>query len=150
MMTPNIILFDIDNTLADCDHRLHYVQREEVNWREFEQQCVYDTPIVPTILAAQAYKAMGKQVWCWSGRSTDIQRETEIWLRVNNVPFDQLLLRPPEVAKAEPTEYTKLRWLLDAPIPRERVICAYDDDANVVKVLREKGKLQVFQVRRPK
>lgn len=149
-MTPNIVLFDIDNTLANMDHRIHYFARDEMDWDEFEDQCIYDLPIEPTITMARACKALGKQVWCWSGRTERIRSQTEVWLRNNGVPFDQLLLRTKEVAQSEPTEMTKLRWLQNGPVPEDRVICAFDDDPTVVKVLREKGKLLVYRVVRPK
>lgn len=148
-MTPNIILFDIDNTLADMDHRIHYVQRDPIDYEEFEAQAAYDQPIWPTIMTAQAYKKAGKQVWVWSGRTTNIYDLTAKWLVDNNVPYDQLLLRSPEVAEREPAELTKLNWLLHGPVPADRVTCAFDDDRNVVRVLRTKGGIQVFHVKRP-
>lgn len=148
-MTPNIVLFDIDQTLADNDHRLHYINRDTVDWEEFEDQCIYDFPITPSILCAQAWKTLGKQVWCWSGRTERIRSQTEVWLRNNGVPFEQLILRTQEVAEKEPSETTKLRWLTQGPVPRDRVICAYDDDARVVKTLTEKGKILVYKVVRP-
>jgi hypothetical protein len=146
-MQPNIVLFDIDNTLADMDHRLHYMDREVVDWDEFEDEAVYDQPIRPSIMCAQAWNAMGKQVWCWSGRRERIRGITETWLRFHGVPYTQLLLKPDE--EETPAALVKLRWLTQSPVPQERVICAFDDDPRVVKVLREKGKIQVFQVMRP-
>jgi FMN phosphatase YigB (HAD superfamily) len=147
-MALNIVLFDIDNTLADMDHRLHYMERETVDWDEFEDQCIYDQPIMSTIIAAQALRALGKQVWCWTGRRERIRSQTEVWLRNNGVPFEQLLMKP--TSEETPTELLKLRWLQQGPVPSDRVICAYDDDPQVVKVLREQGKLLVFRVVRPK
>lgn len=148
-MQPNIVLFDIDNTLADMDHRLHYLNRDDPNWNEFEDQAHLDTPIMPTIITAQSYKAAGKQVWCWSGRTDRIKGVTEQWLHDHNVPFDQLLLRSQQQAESEPTEMTKLNWLLHGPVPADRVICAFDDDPTVVRVLRDHGGLLVYYVKRP-
>lgn len=148
-MIPNIVLFDIDNTLADMDHRIHYMERDVVDWDEFEDQALYDPPIMPTIMTAQAWKAAGKQVWCWSGRTERIRGLTEVWLRTNGVPFEQLLLRTREMAEKEPPETSKLRWLTQGPVPRDRVICAYDDDPSVIKVLRKQGHLHMYQVVRP-
>ena len=146
-MTPNIVLFDIDNTLANMDHRLHYLDRGHVDWVEFENEAIYDQPIVETIKMAQACNALGLQVWCWSGRSERIRKVTEVWLKTNAVPYQQLLLTP--VDNKTPMPLVKLRWLDNAPVPRDRVICAYDDDPNVVNVLRERGKLLVYRVVRP-
>jgi hypothetical protein len=147
---PNIVLFDIDQTLADNDHRLHYMGRDEVDWDEFEDQCIYDLPIWPSIMCAQAWKMMGKQIWVWSGRTERVRSQTEVWLRNNGVPFEQLLLRTKERVEKEPTELTKLRWLEDGPVPKDRVICAYDDDARVTRVLTERGKILVYKVVRPR
>jgi FMN phosphatase YigB (HAD superfamily) len=148
-MTPNIVLFDIDNTLADMDHRVHYMQRDEVDWDEFEDQALYDQPIIPSIMCAQAWKSYGKQVWCWTGRTDRIRNMTEIWLKRYGVPYDQLLMRTREQAENKPAEIQKLHWLTQGPVPSDRVICAYDDDPRVVKVLREQGHLLVYQVVRP-
>ena len=150
-MEPNIVLFDIDNTLADIDHRLHYLKRDYVDWFEFEGQCVYDQPILPVIEMAKAFKAQGKQVWCWTGRTDEIRPGTEAWLRRYGVPFEQLLMRPASVeVHTESVPETKLRWLLHGPIPRDRVLCAVDDDPEVIKLLREEGGLLVLRVVRPK
>jgi len=146
-MTPNIVLFDIDNTLADMDHRLHYLERAEIDWDEFEDQAVYDLPIPQTIVTAQAFNVAGKQVWCWTGRRERIRALTEAWLKKHGVPFAQLLMKPTD--SQSPAELWKLRWLNESPIPKDRVICAYDDDPRVVKVLREQGKILVNKVVRP-
>lgn len=148
-MVPNIVLMDIDNTLANMDHRLHYFDRSEMDWDEFENQAAYDLPIVPTIQIAQRLRSAGCLIWCWSGRTTRIEGVTKLWLKKNCVPCDQLLLRSPELAKVESAEATKLRWLTEGPIPRDRVICGFDDDPKVIAVLRDKGGLLMMRVVRP-
>lgn len=147
-MTPNIVLFDVDNTLASMDHRIPLLNRDEPDWDAFEDQAYLDTPIWPTIRMAQACKHSGLQVWIWTGRTDRIREMTTQWLNDNKVPFDQLLMRTKEQAEAGPAEHWKLQTLLNV-VPGGRVICAYDDDPNVVRVLREHGHILVYQVKRP-
>ena len=141
-MKPNIILFDVDNTLADMSHRVHYLSREDIDWDEFESQAVFDSPILPTIWTAQAYKHAGCQVWIWTGRSDKIEDITKAWLRNYKVPVDQLIMRP--YGEEMPTSELKVRWLKEV-VPQDRVICAYDDDPKVIERLKQQ-KLQVMQV----
>ena len=43
-MKPAFI-FDIDGTIADCSHRLHFIQQETPDWDAFYSLCVNDKPI---------------------------------------------------------------------------------------------------------
>lgn len=143
----NIVMFDLDNTIRNMDHRLHYLHRANIDWREFEEQCQYDLPILPTIVLMRALRTAGKQIWIWTGCSDHVRTMTTVWLHRHQVPYDQLLMKP--VAMEDTPALTlKLRWLKDAPVPEDRVICAFDDDPSVVKGLRKAGVL-VYQVVRP-
>ena len=42
-------IFDIDGTLADCSHRLHYISGEHKDWDAFYKECVNDKPIMGVI-----------------------------------------------------------------------------------------------------
>jgi hypothetical protein len=144
----NIVLWDLDNTIRNIDHRLHYLKREDINWREFEEQCVYDLPIMPTIVMMRAVKALGKLNWIWTGCSDHVKAETEVWLHRHQVPYDQLIMKSLENDEETPVLSLKKRWLNVGPVIKERVICAFDDDPSIVKGLRNEG-LLVYQVVRP-
>jgi phosphoglycolate phosphatase-like HAD superfamily hydrolase len=134
-MTKSIVLFDLDGTIADNSHRLHYFDRSTMNWDEYEEQCIYDPPFESTITMMKALKFVNKQVWIWTGRSDHVIKETQTWLHRMNVPYDQLIMRP--TLDSTPNAMLKLRWLLESPVPLDRVICAYDDDVRVAKALSE-------------
>ena len=42
-------IFDIDGTLADCSHRLHYISGENKDWDTFYKECVNDKPIMDVV-----------------------------------------------------------------------------------------------------
>lgn len=142
-MTKSIVLFDLDGTIADNAHRLHYFDRADMNWDEYEEQCTYDQPFPSTIEMMKALKFVNKQVWIWTGRSDHVLSQTQTWLHRYNVPYDQLIMRPKE--DSTPNAMLKLRWLLESPVPLDRVICAYDDDPKVCKALAEH--IPVYQFR---
>lgn len=142
----SIILFDLDNTLCDMDHRLHLVRGPNPDWDAFEAQCVHDTLIVPTAETLIAYQNIGHRIWLWTGRSDGVKKQTENWLHTYAIPYHQLLMRP--YGWQGPTELLKKRWAQDDPVPFDQILCCYDDDPDVVAVLRSIH-LHVFQVMRP-
>jgi len=62
----NIVLFDLDGTIANIDHRLHYLSRENIDWTGSESQCEYDLPIPATVAMLRALSQSGKQIWLWT------------------------------------------------------------------------------------
>lgn len=38
-----VILIDLDGTLANCDHRRHFVEGTKKNWSDFYQNMAFDT-----------------------------------------------------------------------------------------------------------
>ncbi len=41
----HVYVFDIDGTLADITHRLHFIQGEKKDWDAFFAACIDDAPI---------------------------------------------------------------------------------------------------------
>lgn len=143
----DIILFDLDGTLVNIDHRKHIIDASDPDWDAFEKECIHDSPIEATIMAAQGFIATRKQVWVWTGRSDLVLRETEKQLQVFGVPYHQLLMRPH--GDLHTTSELKRGWLNNSPVQRDRVLCAYDDDPYIISMLRAEG-LDCFHVREGK
>lgn len=76
------VIFDIDGTLADLEHRRHFVRSKPKNWPAFNRGMAQDTPIEPTIAVLHALVAQGARVLVASGREgTDANREATVrWL----------------------------------------------------------------------
>jgi FMN phosphatase YigB (HAD superfamily) len=142
-----IVLFDIDNTLSDMDHRLHLIEKDDPDYEAFEKQCVNDPLIAPTAEVLIAFQNLKHQIWLWTGRSDAVETQTRQWLQRHALPYNQLLMRP--YGDKRPTEAIKKQWLNNAPVPKDRVLCCFDDDPQIVEMLREQG-MMVYQVRRPK
>lgn len=142
----SIILFDMDNTLSDMDHRLPLINKANPDWDKFEADCDQDELIIPTAEVLIAFHNIGHRIWLWTGRSDNVKGKTLAWLTKHALPYHQLLMRP--YGDQSPTEMLKKRWLNDNPVPKDQVLCAFDDDPRIVQMLQDEG-VQVFQVKRP-
>lgn len=74
------IIFDLDGTLADCSHRLHWIQNKPKNWKAFFAGMEHDAPIEPTITIAQSlYGSYNNLIFC-TGRPESSRAATRLWL----------------------------------------------------------------------
>jgi phosphoglycolate phosphatase-like HAD superfamily hydrolase len=94
------VIFDLDGTLTDCRHRLHFVEdkpqegKKKKDWKAFFEAGVHDTPHKHMIqLAAVLTLFRFKLVFC-TGRPESYRGDTLAWLG-DHVKFrhDALLMR---------------------------------------------------------
>lgn len=130
-----LVIVDLDGTLALIDHRRHLVSNGRNDWDEFYRQCVNDLPNVPVIKLVQALRAAGYLIMILSGRSVEVQNETIEWLIKNKISYDFLRMRPPK--NYTPDEQLKREWT--ACIDKRRILCVIDDRQKVVDMWRSEG-----------
>jgi hypothetical protein len=134
-----MIIFDLDGTLANCEHRRHFVKKPErcdspyrccickkceqfnewqPNWPAFYEACDLDTPIketlelLETLTTHDEYEQLPLcEVQIWSGRCESVRKKTEEWLDKNLLCFEshQLKMRP--IGDNTPDDVLKERWL---------------------------------------
>lgn len=73
------IIFDLDGTLANCDHRLHFIQTKPKNWKAFFAGMEHDTPIEPTVSIARDLSRSNRLIFC-TGRPASHYDQTRAWL----------------------------------------------------------------------
>jgi hypothetical protein len=141
----NVIVFDIDGTLANCDHRLHYLERVPQDWEGFCNpiEVVKDVVIADV---ARIYRAMTPIKWEFvlcTGREETSREATHAWLWRNNLPFDRLLMR----AEGDFRHDTQVKpeLLSRAGCRPDNVIAIFEDRSCVVDKWRELG-YTCFQV----
>lgn len=133
-------VFDLDGTLANCDHRLHHINTKDVkpDWRAFFAACKDDEPIAPMLDLYLSLRSVWASRIILSGRSDECREATEKWLiRTAGVQFDALYMRkagdhrPDDVVKSELLD----QMLADGWEP----ILFIDDRKRVVDMWRERG-----------
>jgi FMN phosphatase YigB (HAD superfamily) len=131
------VVFDLDGTLANLDHRLHLAEAKD--WRGFFAAVGGDTPIAHVIRVAQAMEADGHRVEIWSGRSDECREATEAWLARHFVPYEALLMRTE--GDYRPDDVIKREFLHGGGQPD----LIFDDRDRVVAMWRSLG-IPCFQV----
>lgn len=86
-------IFDIDWTIANLEHRLHYIKWEVKDHKSFLDNTSKDTPIYPTIRILQCLKQLWYTIVLVSGRSDVTCEDTKERLLKNNIEYDFLLMR---------------------------------------------------------
>ncbi len=70
------VIFDVDGTIADCDHRRHFVENNN-DWKSFKEQTVNDTPVQWVCDIAKRFIAQGDDVAFFSARNETEREVTE-------------------------------------------------------------------------
>jgi FMN phosphatase YigB (HAD superfamily) len=132
----NIVVFDLDGTLALIEHRLHFLEGKK-NWRAFFAACKDDMPNEPIIEVLRGLRKQGYQIWIVSGRSDEVKEETVEWLKRFAIPHDHLLMCGFGNRTAD--HILKRNWLVKGLIPKEKVLMVFDDRDTVVAMWRSLG-----------
>lgn len=130
------ILVDMDGTLSDAAHRLHYIEKKPKNWRAFFRDGALDAPIegVRTLVLDNA--RIGRKVVIFTARPEDNREITETWLKENDIPFDRIMMRKKNDFR--PDYVVKHEMLLEAVcIYGETPMFAIDDKDEVLEMFED-------------
>lgn len=131
-----VIICDIDGTLANLDHRLHFVSgrsageqydKVDKDWKSFLATVGNDGvfPCVRNIVMAARLSHMMLLV---SGRATVIGHETAEWLKRKNIQYDHLFMRHADDFRPDhEVKEDILLALFDAGLQREQIKLVIDD-----------------------
>jgi phosphoserine phosphatase len=151
-----LYIFDLDGTLANAEHRTHFISGPTKDWRAFFAAAKDDMPIAATIATFNALRKSGAECRIWTGRSDEVREQTVEWLR-EHVGFDarpklqgwfmapeRFRMRP--AGDCRPDHDLKLELLANLEPPeRNRLTAVFEDRARVVAMWRENG-VQCYQV----
>lgn len=128
------VIFDIDGTLANVEHRIHYVRGKKKDWKAFSRNMHLDTPIEAMHELIRVLKAHYRIVLC-TGRNEADRATTVAWLEKHGVPYDDLMMRADRDYRQD---VVVKREMLDQ-IGRENVLFVVEDRSSVVAMWREEG-----------
>lgn len=148
----NVIVVDIDGTIADIEHRLHHIKKDRPDWEAFHapEELAKDKPIQNVLDIIEEFgKAEDdyyRYVVC-TGRSELCREATEAWLKqyvcLGLCYPDKVLMRP--AGDFRPDTEVKPEILKAAGYTPDRVAIIFEDRTSVVKKWRELGYM-CFQV----
>lgn len=133
---PLFVVFDLDGTLANGEHREHWINRPvgEKDWRNYFADCGRDLPKRPVVETFRALRAAGHHIEIWTGRSAEVSDKTEAWLKEHGLDGVPIRAR----AEGDHTADADLKkmWLAEASRKPDMV---FEDRARVVAMWRAEG-----------
>lgn len=133
---PYAIICDLDGTLTNPEHRLHYVRGEKKDWGKFFNEMTEDP--INTWCEDILFKFENSHsiVLC-SGRPDSFKRHTEEWLSKYDVTYDKLLMRSRNDFRRD--DIVKEQILDFEILTRYTPVFCIDDRKQVVDMWRRRG-----------
>ena len=134
----NIVVVDIDGTIAKVGDRLKYLQQEKKDWDAFYEHCDEDEPIKDMLtLVYDLHRSYNHIVFC-TGRRDSVRAKTEAWLSKHLGIEEYILLMRPDGDFRHDT-IVKPELLAQMNITPDRVYCILEDRDSMVSRWRDLG-----------
>jgi hypothetical protein len=121
-----LAVFDIDNTLADTDHRQHFLERRPRDWDGFFGAAPADPPLARCVALA-VERAADSEIVYLTGRPERCRADTEEWLTRHGLPEGRVWMRGNQDRR--PARTTKLEVLRRIARGRELRVLVDDQAA---------------------
>ena len=134
------IILDLDGTIADCKHRLKYINGIDgidgkKNWKDFFRYMGNDTIIESTKqLVDLTYKDY--DVVVVTGRPAEYKEVSEKWLKDNNVRYNAIYMRPKGDYRPD---YVVKQEIIDLYLEVNKIEMWIDDKEEVINQVRKNG-----------
>jgi hypothetical protein len=138
-----VIVFDIDGTLANIEHRRSFVATKPKNWKAFTAGIPNDTPHQDLVDLSQSLWDIGYPIVLCSGRGEEQRSVTEKQMMAFGVPYHQLYMRPAKDHR--PDDIIKVELLQQIRKDWGNPTYWFDDRTRVVNAIRAEG-VRVLQV----
>ncbi len=136
-MAEELVIFDIDGTLADISERVHHVRRKPKNWNAFNAGMAQDKAIRSMVRLCNILYAAGIHIILCFGRNEKNRPETVEWLSQHGVNYHELLLRKDEDYR--PDAVVKREILATMDMDKSRILFVVEDRSRVVEMWRSEG-----------
>jgi phosphoglycolate phosphatase-like HAD superfamily hydrolase len=138
------VIFDVDGTLMNIEHRRHHVEQKPKDFEAFRRAIVNDTPNEDVVLMAKLLRDAGNRILIATGRLIDDIDITVSQLKDAGVWFDAIYTRA-KFDQYKPDFEVKEQFLQFMRADGFNPTMAFDDRQQVVDMWRRNG-LRVFHV----
>ena len=134
------VIFDIDGTLANCEHRTHFISKKD--WNSFYNSCFEDAVIEQVCFLIDKFKNDFKIILL-TGRPESNLNLTIEWLNKNNIYFDEIIMRKNKDFRKSPL--FKQENIINLINEGYEIFCAFEDRLDCVEMYKNMG-VFVFNV----
>ena len=141
-----LVVFDIDGTLANIEHRLDYVRSKPKNWKAFDAGIPNDKVNLPVAEMFWALDATDQHtIVLASGRNERSRQATEDWLRKNSLnAYAKLYMRKADDFRSDDIVKQEILDQIIADYGKKPDM-VFDDRPRVVRMWHDNG-IFVFNV----
>lgn len=133
------VIFDIDGTLMDNTHRLHFISGQRKDWQAYNANMGLDEPIEPICAMARTLAWHYKLVFM-TGRPESYRMETVVQLKSQSLVHEPLMLFMRKDDDRRGSTVIKREWLTQLlATGRLDPILVVEDRAKVVAMWRAAG-----------
>jgi hypothetical protein len=134
-MPEEIVIFDIDGTLADVSGRVGHLRKRPKDWAAFFEGMAEDKAVRSMVRLCAILHAAGLRVVLCSGRSEEHRAETVAWLARQGVRYHELRLRRDGDRRSDVVVKREMLRGID----KAGVIFVVEDRSRVVEMWRAEG-----------
>ena len=143
------IVFDLDDTLSDTEHRQHFVEGAERDFESFHAAAINDKPIEPMreLFVAMKHFVLPREVGgrankfnhieIWTGRNEKWRADTVRWLQLHGMLPHRLRMRAD--GDFRPDTVVKGEWLAEFRRNGTDIDLIFDDRAKSIAFWRGRG-----------
>jgi hypothetical protein len=140
------VIFDMDGTLANIDHRIHLIKKKPKNWDKSHDMMVDDILEEKVKFLADACFDSGMNIAIVTGRPEKCRIVTSEWLYNHGIMYDELHMRPDD--DFTPDWEIKEKILIDNFLECNRNIYFVVDDRDCVVAMWRQHGLTCFQCKK--
>ena len=141
MKEKKIVICDIDGTIANNDHRQHFL-KEKKDWDGFFLELHKDEPIFEIIDKVKALEKEGRRIIFLTGRPEKYRQQTEDWLK-KYFTFDLEILMRKDNDRRNKIEIKK--ELFETHLSSLEIKVIFENDPELIFLWKKLGFI-VFEV----
>lgn len=136
MTDKTIVIFDIDGTLANGEHRQKWVREKPKNWPRYNDLMAQDMVREHVRLMYQYLHAPIER-YIVSGREDRFRDITVKWLADNQIlDYKALYMRPANDYRSDDIIKEEI---LNKYFDKSKILCVFDDRPRVIRMWRKNG-----------
>lgn len=135
------VIWDLDGTLFNCDHRLHHIRRKNENespdWKSFFAETLQDPLIEQSAIIYRLLMQAGYTPVILTGRPESNAKLTREQLRKVDLFYDTLCMRPDNCRL--PSAQLKQGMVQQLRERGHNLVMAFEDEPNTIQMYQQEG-----------
>ena len=141
MAKNEVVIFDLDNCLADDNHRVNYIDRTktgDARYEAYHANMGKDKPNPEAVRKINTHAEAARRIFILTARPVRYRHATMAWLDMNAIHYDELIMRPDgDHGTSVKVKRQMLNWMTESyDVVGSEIVMAYDDRDDVIAMYK--------------